>query len=73
MLGKVLIKLLPTYVIRVSTIQELRYIQGNDLTLEGLIGTLISFELSNYENYKPKSLESTFKAKLLLKDSDEKT
>ena len=71
-LRKVLRTLLPIYSIRVTTIQELRCILGNDVTVEGLVGRITSFELSNYENYKPKSLESTFKATLLLKDSDEK-
>ena len=53
-------------------IQELRCILGNNLTLEGLVVRITTFELSNFDNYKPESLESTFKAKLLLKDSDEK-
>ena len=44
----------------------------NNFTLEGLVGRFTTFELSDFDNYKPKSLESTFKAKLLLKDSDEK-
>ena len=60
------------YAIRVSTIQELRCILGNKLSLEGLVGRLTTFELSNFDNYKLESLESAFKAKLLLKDSDEK-
>ncbi|OYD06007.1 hypothetical protein [Paludifilum halophilum] len=72
MLSKVSRTLLSIYAIRVSTIQELRCILGNDLTLEGLVGRLTSFELSNFDNYKAENLESTFKAKLLLKDSDEK-
>ena len=72
MLGKVLRTLRPIYVIRFSAIQELRCIPGNDLTLEGLGGRLTTFELSNYDNYKPRSLEFAFKDKFLLKDSDEK-
>ena len=68
-LRKVLRILLPIYAIKVSAIQELRCIPGNNLTLEGLVDRLVAFELSNFDNYKPKSLESTFKAKLLLKDS----
>ena len=71
MLRKLLITLLPIYAIRVSTIQELRCISGNDLTLEGLVGRLTAFELSNFDNYKLESIESAFKAKLLLKDSKE--
>ena len=69
---KVLRKLLPIYAIRVSAIQELRCILGNNLTLEGLVGRLTAFELSNFDNYKPKSLESTFMTKFLLKESNEK-
>ena len=49
-LRKVLRTLLPIYVIRFSPIQELRCIQGNDLSLEGLVGRLTSFELSNFNN-----------------------
>ena len=63
MLTKVLRTLLPVYAIRVSAIQELRCISGNDLTLEGLVGRLITFELSNFDNYKPENIESAFKAK----------
>ena len=64
--------MLPIYTIRVSAIQELRCIPRNKLSLEGLVERITAFELSNFDNYKPKSLESAFKAKLLLKDSDEK-
>lgn len=67
MLRKVLRTLLPIYAIRFSITQELRFIIGNDLTLEGLVGRFTTFELSNYDNYKHESLESTFKAKLFLK------
>ena len=42
-LRKVLRTLLPIYAIRVSTIQELRCIPRNNLTLEGLEGRLIAF------------------------------
>ena len=42
---KVLRTLLPIYVIRVSSIQELRCIPGNKLTLEGIVGRLTAFEL----------------------------
>ena len=71
-LRKILRTLLPIYAIRFSAIQELRCIPGNNLTLEGLVGRLTAFELSNFNNYKPESLESNFKAKFLLKYSDEK-
>ena len=63
--------LLPIYAIIVSAIQELRCIPGTKLTLEGIVGRLTTFELSNFDNYRPKNLESTFKAKLLLKDTKE--
>ena len=70
-LSKVLRTLLPIYTIRVSAIQELRCISGNDLTLEGLVGRLTAFELSNIDNYKLENIELAFKAKHLLKDSKE--
>ena len=63
--------LLPIYAIRVSTIQELRCIPGNDLSLEGLVGRLTAFELTNFDNYKPENIESSFKAKVSIKDSKE--
>ena len=63
--------LLPIYAIRVSAIQELRCVQGNTLTFEGIVGRLTAFKLSNFDNYRPENLESTFKAKLLLKDTKE--
>ena len=66
-LSKVLRTLLPIYAIRVSTIQELRCIPGKNLTLDGVVGRITTFELSNFENYKLESLESTFKAKLMFK------
>ena len=62
---------MPIYAIRVSVIQELRCISRNDLTLEALVGILIAFELSNFDNYKLENIESFFKAKILLKDSKE--
>ena len=71
-LRKVLRTLLLIYGIRVSAIQELRYIPGNKLSLEGIVGRFTTFELSNFNNYRPGSLESTFMTKLLLKDSNEK-
>ena len=55
----------------VFAIQELRCISGNDLNLEGLVGRITTFELSNFDNYKQENIESTFKAKLSLKDSKE--
>ena len=70
-LSKVLRTLLPIYAIWVSTIQELRCIPRNDLTLEGLVGRLTAFELLNFDNYKLENIESAFKAKLSLKESEE--
>ena len=49
----------------------MRCILGNNLTLEGLVGRITTFELSNFDNYKLESIESTFKEKLSLKDSEE--
>jgi hypothetical protein len=65
-LSKELRALLPIYDIRVSTIQELRFIRGYNLTLEGLVGRLTTLELSNFVNFKPKNVGSTFKAKISL-------
>ena len=55
-LRKVLRTLFPIYAIRVSAMQELRCIPGNDLTLEGQVDRLSSFELSNFDNYKPENI-----------------
>ena len=70
-ISKVLRTLLPIYDIRVLTVQELRWILGTKLTLEGIVGRLTAFELSNFDNYRPKNLESSFKAKILLKETEE--
>ena len=69
--SKVLRTMLPIYAIRVSTIQELRCILGTKLSLEGIVGRLTAFELSNFDNYRPESIESSFKAKLIIKDTKE--
>ena len=69
--SKYLRTLLPIYAIRVSAIQELRCVLGSKLTLEGIVGRLTTFELSKFDNYRPKNVESTFKDKLLLKDTKE--
>ena len=37
---------------------------------EEIVGRLTTFELSNFENYRPENLESTFNAKLKLKDTE---
>ena len=63
-LRKVLRTLLPIYAIRVPAIQELRCIPGPNLTLEGLVGRLTTFDLSNFDNFKYENVESSFKAKL---------
>ena len=65
---KFLRTLLPIYAIRVSAMQELRCIPGTKLSVEGIVGRLIAFELSNFDKYIPKNLEYIFKAKLFLKD-----
>ena len=49
----------------------LRCVQGNTLTFEGLIGRLTAFDLSKFDNYKLENLESTFKAKMIVKDTKE--
>ena len=68
---KVLRTLLPIYAIRVSTVQELRCILGNKLTLEEVIvGRLTTFELSNFDNYRLENIEYDFKAKLMIEDTE---
>ena len=69
--SKYLRNFLPIYAIRVSAIQELRCIPGNNLSLEGIIGRLTAFELSNFDSYEPDKVESSFKAKLSLQDSEQ--
>ena len=48
------------------TIQELRCTPSNNLTLEGVVGRLITFEMSNFDNYMLATIESTFKSQLIL-------
>ena len=67
--SKYLRTLLPIYAIRVSAIQELRCVPRNTLTFEGIIGRLTAFELSNFDNYKLDNFDSTFKAKMTIKDT----
>ena len=50
---KVLRNLLRIYMIRVSSIEEMRCDPNNKLTLDALVGRLTSFELDNYDNYVP--------------------
>lgn len=72
MINKVLRTLFRIYAIRVSAIQELRCSLGSNLTLQGLVGRLVSFELSNFDNFKYDNVESSFKAKLTLKEPNDK-
>ena len=67
--SKILKKILPIYAIIVSTIQEVRCDSSNKIGLDALVGRLIAFELDNFDNYVPasKNIESTFEAKLSLK------
>ena len=51
--SKVLRTFLPIYVIRVSSIQEMRCDPNNKLTLNCLVRRLTSFELDNFDNYVP--------------------
>ena len=60
MISKVLRTLLPINSIRFSIIQELRCTLGNNLTLEGVVGRLTTFEMSNFDNYTPTTIESSF-------------
>ena len=41
------------------------------MSFEGIIGRLTTFELSNFDNYKTENFESTFKARMTIKDNDE--
>ena len=72
---KVLEKFLPIYEIRVSSIQEMRCDPNKKLTLDALVGRLTTFELDNYDNYihVSKNIESTFEAKLSLKEKIKKS
>ena len=66
MIKKVLRTPLPIYVIRVSAIQELKCTPSNKLTLEGVVGRLTAFELSNFDNFTPTYVESSFKSQLVI-------
>ena len=69
-ISKILRTLLPIYAIRVSAIQERRCEENHNITLHALVGRLIAFELDKCDNYVPtsKNIESTFEAKLSLKE-----
>lgn len=73
--SKVLKTLFRIYVIRVSTIQEMRCDPNRKITLDVLVERLIAFELDNYDNYIPcsKGIESAFEAKLSLKKKGKKS
>ena len=47
---------------------------NNKIGLDALVGRLIAFELDNYENYVlvSRNIESTFKAKLSIKEKGKK-
>ena len=70
MVSKVLRTLPPIYVIRVSSIQEMRH--NSDINLDVLVGRLTIFELDNFDNYSPNpcNIEFAFKAKLNLYRKD---
>ena len=73
-ISKVLRTLLPVYAIRVSTIQERRCEENHNINLDAIVGRLTTFELDNFDNYVPtsKNIESTFEAKLSLKEKGKK-
>ena len=65
---------LPSYAIRVSRTQEKRCQADHKINLEAIVRRLTTFELDNYDNYVPatKNIESTFEAKLSLKEKGKK-
>lgn len=63
--SKILRTLLPQYVIRFSAIQELRSLVIVNVTLDSLIGKLVVFELSNYDNSMPK-IDVAFKSSMIV-------
>src|SRR5271156_46817 len=67
--SKILRTLLPVYAIRVSTIQEMRAVANNTVTLDSLIGRLISFEMNNFDNSVLPNLESAFKSSIRISKS----
>lgn len=54
MVRKIFRTLLSQYTIRVSAIQELRFLGKVNVSLHSLIRMLTAFELSNYDNSVPK-------------------
>src|SRR5271156_6944421 len=67
--SKILRTLLPVYAIRVSAIQEMRVVAKNTVTLDSLIGRLISFEINNFDNSVLPSIEFAFKSSLKISKS----
>ena len=72
--SKIIKTLLPIYAIRLSAIQEVRCESNNKIGLDALVRRLTAFELDNFDNYVPasKNIESTFEAKLSLKEKGKK-
>ena len=50
----------------------MRCIVGSNLTLKGLVGRLIAFELANFDNYTPLEIDIAFGAQLTIEDSKDK-
>ena len=73
-ISKVLRTLLLVDAIRVSVIQERRCEENHKITLDAIVGRLTAFELDNFDNYVlvSKGIESTFEAKLSLKEKGKK-
>ena len=44
----------------------------NDLTLEGLVGRLTTFELDNFDNISSRNIETTLNVKLNIDDSNDR-
>ena len=60
-ISKDLRTLLPIYLIKVFVIQELRCTLGDNLTQEGIIDRLSTFEMSIFYNYTTNTIEYAFK------------
>ena len=66
MISKVLRTLFPINSIKVFAIQELRCILDDNFTLQDVVGGLTTFEMRNFDNYIPSTIECSFKSKLVL-------
>ena len=73
-ISKVLRTLLPIYAISVFGIQEKRCEENHKITLDAIVGRLITFELENYDNYvlTSKNIEFSFEDKISLKEKGKK-